>query len=53
MIEKLSERKIAGIFAGVGALYLIFVGEVALGSVILSSLVSFFVGERNGERRTN
>lgn len=49
-MEKLTERKIAGIFAGTGALALIVVGETALAGVILSGMVAFFVGEKNGKR---
>lgn len=51
-MESLTERKIAGFFAGVGALVFIGVGEHALAAVILATLVSFFVGEKNGLRRT-
>lgn len=50
-MEKISERKIAGFFSGCGALLLIYMGEVALGAVILTSLASFFVGEVNGVKK--
>lgn len=45
------QREIAGIFAGAGALLLIYQGEVALGASLLSAMMAFFVGERNGERK--
>jgi xanthosine utilization system XapX-like protein len=50
LLVKISERKIAGIFAGLGSFALIAVGETALASVILSGLLGFFVGETNGKR---
>lgn len=43
-------RAIAGIFAGSGSLLLIYLGHIDLGSVILSALLAFFVGEANGKR---
>lgn len=43
-------RMMAGAFAGVGGLLLIYLGEVAAGVAILSSMVGFFVGEANGRR---
>ena len=42
---------IAGIFAGSGALILLYKGEIAAGGIILSSMLAFFVGEKNGERK--
>jgi len=45
------ERIIAGIFAGAGALMLIHQGEITAGVSILSAMVGFFVGERNGIRK--
>lgn len=45
------QREIAGAFAGAGALLLIWKGEVALGASLLSAMMAFFVGERNGERK--
>ena len=44
------EREIAGIFAGAGALLLIWQGHHAEAGIILGSIVGFFVGEKNGER---
>jgi len=52
-MDKLTDRKIAGIFSGVGALLLIYLGEVALGAVILTSMAAYFVGENNGVRKAN
>lgn len=51
-IEKITDRKIAGFFAGVGALAFIYVGEYTLAAVILGTLVGFFVGEVNGMRKS-
>lgn len=51
-MQHITERKIAGIFAGLGSFALIIVGETALASVILSGLVAFFVGETNGKKQT-
>jgi len=45
------QREIAGIFAGAGALLLIYQGEVALGASLLSAMMAFFVGEKNGKRK--
>lgn len=52
-MEKITERKIAGFFAGVGALFLIYQKEYSLAGVILASLVAFFVGENNGFRKAS
>jgi len=59
----MSERKIAGIFAGVGGLLSIALGVicpteysqmlVAGGLLLLSNMMTFFVGEKNGERKTS
>lgn len=46
-------RFMAGAFAGTGGLLLIYVGELAAGVAILSSMVGFFVGEANGAKTTN
>jgi len=56
-----SERKIAGIFAGAGGLLAIALsvlcpGEysqmlVAGGLLLISNMMSFFVGETNGEKK--
>jgi hypothetical protein len=43
-------RMIAGGFAGAGALILIWKGEISAGVAILSTMVGFFVGERNGAK---
>lgn len=44
------QREIAGVFAGAGALLLIYKGEVALGATLLSAMLAFFIGEKNGQR---
>ncbi len=44
------QRIIAGVFAGVGAIYLIFCGLDRPAIAILSSMMAFFVGEQNGKR---
>ena len=45
-----SERVLAGAFIGAGALLLIYKGNVTEGCILLSSMVGFFVGEKNGAR---
>jgi len=44
---------VAGAFAGAGALLLIYQGYIVEGSIILTMMVSFFVGEKNGERQAS
>ncbi len=41
-------RLLAGGFAGVGGLLLIYMGEIAAGAAILASMTGFFVGDANG-----
>lgn len=41
----------AGGFAGAGALILIWKGYITEGCMILSSMVAFFVGDINGQRK--
>ncbi len=43
-------RILAGSFAGVGGLLLIYMGEIAAGVAILASMTGFFVGDANGRR---
>lgn len=45
-------RLCAGIFAGAGALVLLVQGHTAEGAIILSSMLAFFIGEKNGEKTT-
>lgn len=45
-----TERVIAGIFVGAGALVLIYKGEITAGVGLLGTMVGFFVGEKNGAR---
>ena len=45
------ERVIAGIFVGTGALMLIWKGEYVAAAGLLGTMVGFFVGEKNGERK--
>ena len=45
-------RCIAGIFAGAGGLLLIYLEHYEAGICILSSMMAFFVGEKNGQRQT-
>jgi uncharacterized membrane protein required for colicin V production len=47
-----TERTIAGIFVGAGALLLIYRGNIAEGCTLLGSMVGFFIGEKNGQRTT-
>lgn len=44
-------RAIAGVFAGAGALLLIYKGYITEGALILMGMLSFFVGEQNGKRQ--
>ena len=44
-------KEIAGIFAGAGSLLLIFMGHTTEGVIILSTMLGFFVGEVNGQRK--
>ena len=43
-------RLIAGVFAGSGAIILLLQGQTAVGATILSAMLAFFIGEKNGER---
>lgn len=45
------EREIAGVFVGVGALLLIWQKEYIAAVGLLGTMVGFFVGEKNGERK--
>jgi len=52
------ERLLAGAFAGVGSLYMIYEGLrqgepylVTAGALGINTLISFFVGEKNGQRK--
>jgi len=47
------EKLIAGIFAGTGGLLLIYKGYIAEGCTILGTMVGFFVGDWNGQKRKN
>lgn len=44
------EKMIAGIFAGSGALILIYKGYTAEGCTILGTMLGFFVGDWNGQK---
>ena len=46
-------RIVGGVFAGAGAIVLIWRGYVEYGVIILSTMLGFFVGEQNGKRQTN
>jgi hypothetical protein len=45
------EKTIAGVSVAVGAIFLIYQGEIQLGAVLLSGMMGFFVGDTNGEKR--
>lgn len=45
------ERIVAGVFVGTGALLLIWKGEIAIAAGLLGSMVGFFVGEQNGQKK--
>jgi hypothetical protein len=44
-------RVVAGCFAGAGALLLIYEGHYEPAIAILSTMVGFFVGEANGQKK--
>lgn len=44
-------RIVAGAFAGAGGLLLIYKGHITEGGMILTTMLGFFVGEANGERK--
>jgi hypothetical protein len=44
------QREIAGVFVGIGAIVLIWKGEVTLAGALLSGMMGFFIGEKNGQR---
>jgi len=53
-------RAIAGIFAGAGGILSIYLGVeknkpelVTGGLLLLSTMMSFFIGEKNGERKAS
>lgn len=43
---------IAGVFVGSGALILLWKGEYVAAAGLLGTMLGFFVGEKNGERKT-
>lgn len=45
-------RLMAGAFVGTGALILIYKGHIIEGALLLSNMLSFFVGEKNGARKS-
>ena len=45
------EKLIAGVFAGSGALMLIYQGYIAEGCTILGTMLGFFVGDWNGQKK--
>lgn len=45
------EKVIAGLFSGAGALLLIYLGHVEVGATILGSMLGFFVGDWNGQKK--
>ena len=45
------EKIIAGIFSGSGALLLIYKGYVTEGSMILTAMLGFFIGDLNGRNQ--
>jgi hypothetical protein len=45
------ERLLAGCFAGAGALILLYKGENTAATAILASMLAFFVGEKNGQKK--
>ena len=47
------EREIAGVFVGAGALLLIYQQQYVAAVALLGTMVGFFVGEKNGERKAS
>ena len=45
------EKIVAGIFAGSGSLLLIYQGYIAEGCAILGTMLGFFVGDWNGQKK--
>lgn len=45
------EKLTAGAFAGAGALLLIYKGYIAEGCTILGTMLGFFVGDWNGQKK--
>mgnify|MGYP001061800599 CR=1 FL=1 len=46
------EKVVAGLFAGSGALLLIYQGYIAEGCTILGTMLGFFVGDWNGQKKS-
>lgn len=44
------QKMIAGVFAGLGSLMLIYKGYIAEGCTILGTMLGFFVGDWNGKK---
>ena len=44
-------RLLSGAFVGSGGLILLWRGEYEKGMILLIGMLSFFVGEKNGERK--
>lgn len=49
--ESLILRAIAGCFIGGGALLLIYQGHIEIGATLLGTMVGFFLGEANGQKK--
>jgi len=45
-----NQRLLAGFFVGAGALMLMWNKEYEKGMILLVGMLSFFVGEKNGEK---
>ena len=45
------EKIIAGIFVGIGSIYLIHLGYIEAGAGILGTMVGFFVGNNVGKKK--
>ena len=43
-------RAMAGTFGGIGALLLIYIGEIPAGVGLLGTMLGFFIGEANGKK---
>ena len=47
------ERLLAGIFVGIGSLVLLWKGEYVAATGLLGTMLGFFVGEKNGQRKAS
>lgn len=44
------QREIAGVFVGAGGLLALYMGEAILATALLTGLLAFLAGEKNGQK---